>query len=296
MKYIFLLILALYSHTTINASEIDQPYKHEWIKCAPSERFVQITNLSPQLIYRYQEKVVPYFNARGVSDKQRIENYVHDDFLHIASALNILFEQDSTEILNQFLGQQFSMIKGYKAHIDHVGRELYGPISFYLPLMKQLAPELGLIHLRDVVFPSTQVVETLRKHDPNLQGVTIARIYFQNISNGKIRSLELFQTAPLNESCPQKIKTTEERFSLLTAPNSNSFLTPIDHLSIELNSLEEVQNIHNRINLLRSKNLTPCNEKISYNAGDKSSQVKVLLRDSETTAFNKIVEFVYYEK
>ncbi len=162
--------------------------------------------------------------------------------------------------------------------------------------MEKVATQFGLVYLKEIVFPSTQVVKVLQQYDPDLRGVTIGRVYFQNIADGRIRCLELFQASSLDDQHPQKMEATLERISLLTDPCSSSPKTPIDHLALEFSSIEEIQKIHNQIHELSSELLMPYQEKVSYNPGDGSTQTKVLLRSSTTTAFNKIIEFVHYDK
>lgn len=286
------LFFFLVTCTSVFADSIEQP----WLGCVPSDRFEPLIELCAQSVNGYHDNLVPYLIARGVDDENIIEMLFQQDLFHFAHALSILFEQDSATILKHMLGDHYSLIEGYDTQIDHVGRELFGPISFYLPLLNQMAPQLGLINTRNLVFPSTQVVKVLQEHDPKLKGVTIARIYFQSIESGQKGCLELFQTAPQDGKSPQNIEATMQRISLLTATHSSSKQTPIDHLSIQLNSVEEVQSIHQRIHQLASATLKPYQKDISHNSGDGSTQTKALMRDSKNAPFNKIVEFVYYSK
>ena len=184
------------------------------------------------------------------------------------------------------------MVNELNLHIDHVGIELYGPLSFYLPILKWISPDLGIEYLKQITFPSTQVVQVLKKYDPKLESVTIARVYFRK--NDKTRCLELFQTAPQDETSPQPISETKLRRSLLTAKQSNSPQMPIDHISVQLETVEAVNRTHSQIHKLSSETLQPYHYKISYNPADGSTQTKVLLRDSKEEHFNKIIEFVHY--
>lgn len=265
--------------------------EQEWIECIPSSRFEPLNQIS-----KHYKQAVPYYKARGVYDEESIEKFVCEDISHIAHAFSVLFEQDQKRILRNFLGEYFFLIEGYNAQIDHIGRELYGPLSFYLPMLNEIALNLGLIHLGDLVFPSTQVVKTLREQDPSLQGVTIGRAYFQSIESGQIGCLELFQASPQNEKNPQHIEATQKRLSLLTNSTKNSTSSPIDHISIEVNSVEEVQNIHEHIHKLESVTLQPNQKEVCYNPGDRSTQTKVLIRNSKEAPFSKIIEFVHYAK
>ncbi len=270
------------------------PSSTEWIECTPSNRFESLTQLSIKSLPTYYLQAVPYFLARGVSDEEIIENLIREDLSHIAHALSILFEQDQKSILQNFLGEYFFLLEGCNAQIDHVGRELLGPLSLYLPLLDKIALKLGLIHLRDQVFPSTQVVKILQQHDPHLQGVTIGRAYFQSIESEQIGCLELFQASLQDEKTPQNIEATQERLSLLTSSAKDSIVSPIDHISIELNTVEDVYNIHDSIMLTISETLRSNQKEVSHNPGDGSTQTKVLIRNTKEEPFYKIVEFVHY--
>jgi hypothetical protein len=276
------------------ASVADLPLtsaEQKWIACIYSNRFEPLTKLPKPF-----DQTIPYFQARGVSDEKIIEDLICTDLLHMAHGLSLLFEQDQTNILQNYLGDYFFLLEGCNAKIDHVGKELLGPLSFYLPLLKKMAPKLNLIYLRDLVFPSTQVVKILQQDDSTLQGVTIGRAYFQSPETGAIGCLELFQAAPLDEKKPQNIQATQERISLLSSSNKNSPLSPIDHISIELSRVEQVQKIHENIHKLASETLKPNQKEISHNPGDGSTQTKVLLRNSKEASYNKIIEFVHYKK
>lgn len=285
-----LIVFTAYYNSPLIAEE------QKWLGCATSNRFLPLIDLSAQNLRGYEEQLVPYLRARGVNDETVMNALFHEDLFHIAHALSILFEQDSTAILKNFLGDHFVLIEDCNTQIDHVGRELYGPISFYFSLLEQIAPQLGLNKLKHLIFPSMQVVKVLQEQDPNVKGVTIGRIYFQSDDNGNIRCLELFQASLQNGECPQDIAATQERLSLLTSSKNTSVLAPIDHLSIELSTVEDVQRIHNRIQQLSSETLKPYQKEISHNSGDGSTQTKAIMRDSNEAPFNKIVEFVHYEK
>jgi len=294
MRYILLFLSLVIFAPFATPASLSSSEKH-WLGCAPADRFSALTRLSFQSLPGYSEQLVPYLIARGVPDDKTMEDLIHEDFFNLAQALSLLFESDSTCVLQRLLGEHFSLIEGSNPQIDHVGRELYGPLSFYLPLLSQIASQLGLIHQHAIVFPSTQVVKVLQQHDPSLKGVTIGRVYFQSLDQGKRGCLELFQASPQDEKNPQNVEATIQRLSLLTKSADPSSIIPIDHLSIELNSVAEVQRIHERIHNLASNTLIPNQKEVSHNPGDGSTQTKAVMRDSIEAPFNKIVEFVHYE-
>ena len=290
MLYRFLIFcfVVLSSYGPLGAEE------HPWLGCSSSDRFLPLTDLSSQNLLGYEEQFVPYLKARGVEDEASMHAFLQEDLLHIAQALSILFEQDSAVVLHNLLGKHLILIEDGHAQIDHVGSELYGPISFYVSLLEQMAPQLGLTKSKHVIFPSTQVVKVLQKHDPDVKGVTIGRIYFQSGETETRKCIELFQASLPDGQSPQSIAATRERLSLLTSSMENSTLTPIDHVSIEFGSVEDVQKIHRRLHQLASETLKPYQKEVSYNSGDGSTQTKAVMRESKEGPFNRIVEFVHY--
>lgn len=265
-----------------------------WLGCYPSARFLHFVDDSLKSIPKHYQKITSYFVDRGVTDRDEIKLFIQKDLLHIAQAFTILFEEDLEQIKKEHLREYEDLIDGYEAKIDHVGRELFGPLSFYLPLLNKMAPKIGLNYLKHIIFPSIQVLKVLQKEDSSLQGLTVARVYFKNNDNGLIKCLELFQASSKDEKWPQKIEFTNKRVSQLTKAKKHSTIIPIDHLSIELNRIEDVKCIHDSIYHRSSDTLMPYENEISFNPADGSLQTKVLLRDSKEVNFNRIVEFVYY--
>lgn len=113
----------------------------------------------------------------------------------------------------------FLVISEVEPVIDHVGRKLFGPLDFYLEVLRDLAPRLGSVHQplppgenvtadSDAVFQSVQVVEALRQFDLDLEGVTIAKIFFADRDRPSATGcLELFQLALRDGSAPNVIVT-----------------------------------------------------------------------------------------
>ena len=259
------------------------------------DRFNPLLSLSSSSLFAWQELWVSYLNARGVNDPAAMEQLCREDLLHIAQALSLLFEEDPTRTLAHFLGEHSHLMEGHRAEIEHVGRELFGPISFYLKLLGQIAEQLDLGYLSDLVFPSTEVVKLLQKQDSGLKDITIGRVYFKNlIKSPKIASLELFQASSKDGKNPQHFNATQIRLSALC----NSFhaldIIPIDHIAVRIDTIDDVQKIHDRISWMRSETAIPALQEVSYNFGDRSAHTKILLRDAEDRPFNRIVEFINY--
>jgi hypothetical protein len=260
-----------------------------WVGKPPSERFDPLLQASLNI------DLVSYLSDRGVSEEDA--NYFFEmDKKHLAHALSLVFEQDSNLILAEQMGVHIALLDDLEIKIDHVGREIYGPLSFYIPLLKEIAPQLGLINTRNIVFPSTQVVKVLQVFDPTLKGVTVGRLYFQSLDNGDTRCIELFQASTKDDKNPQSIGCTTERFSLLISSKSDSKQSPIEHLSVEVQTSEEVYRIHKRIHALACDTLFPYQQAVSYNPGDGSTNTKALMRATPDAPFNRIVEFVHYKE
>ncbi len=242
--------------------------------------------VSSQFWTGYEERLVPYLSERGVDDPASFERCVREDLSNIEQSLQLLSKRNSKEVLQDFLGDYFFLVEEYESEIDHVGKELLGPLSFYLPLLQEICPPLGFVYLSEKVFASTSVVKLLQKEDPNLKGVTIARVYLQQLPL-KTVSLELFQASPMDEKEPQSIRATQDRLSRRK--------TPIDHLAIRLNSLEEVKSIHQRILTIECENFRRGVDEIAFNPGDGSFHTKALIRSDPNGVFDRLIEFIYYK-
>lgn len=83
----------------------------------PNSRFSFLDYIAPQSIDLYEEKLVSYLKSRGVSEERCLENFAHEDLLHIAQALSILFEQESDTVLQDFLGEQYFLVEGCNTSI-----------------------------------------------------------------------------------------------------------------------------------------------------------------------------------
>lgn len=75
--YALIFLLIFISPFTLSA-------RNEWLENTPLERFSCLAEVPPQSIEGYNEKVIPYFLARGVDDEEAIVNYVSEDLVHIA--------------------------------------------------------------------------------------------------------------------------------------------------------------------------------------------------------------------
>ncbi len=238
---------------------------------------------------RHHDQFVSYFKARGVLVESKMHGYIQTDLSNLVRDLNLLFKENHDDIINVYLGSHVTVLGSSKRHMDHIGRELFGPIQIYLNWLTELAPKLGLKYLRHQVFPSTQVVKVLQSQDPNVRGVTIGRIYFSALGHSQIGALELFQVALLNGDHPQDIRHTFER----VYSSGDSKVVPIEHVSIELNSIEAVNGVQKHLSerAQQDASLKLYQESVSYNPGDGSTNTKFII---EGAGKKKIVELVHY--
>ncbi len=268
---------------------------------------------------RFKSMILPYFKSRGVMDKDLVKRLITLDLKNIDQALDAIFYPTHPSIASAFIKNLPFNIKLSSTNIEHVGRELFGPLNFYLQLLSEQSESMGLTHdlypqgkgvTKDgnFVFPSVQVVKSLRYHDPNVKGVTIGRIYF---TKNKYRAgLELFQASSLNNQQPQDISFTLQRMiSLIISPeklktwrslpgSNHCKLTlpePVDHIAVMLPSKRSIYTIHQAAKHIDSPNLKLYLDKVAFNPNDKSTNTKIAVRASYSGApFNKIIEFVHY--
>lgn len=261
-----------------------------------TNRFSSLHILKEEAICSMQfdwEEATPYFRSRGVADSE-IKHYIDQDLNRIIQSLSFVFHQDPEHSFPLFLKNDLDLYG--KIEIDHAGIELYGPISFYLPLIRQISSHLDLIYRKEIIFPSVSIFKELQNLDPKLKGVSIARIFFEDQISGTVRSLELFQAAPLDETDPQPMAATEERISLLNGKRTRSEVFPIDHTAIRMKDLQSIESLHKQIWDSPTKAVLPVLENLSYNPGDGSIHTKAIFRDENSMLYNQIVEFIYYKE
>jgi hypothetical protein len=285
-----------------------------WLDITPDDRFSPLIGCNLRRRESYRRDVVPYLRARGVADDLMIEQFVRLDLEHLAHALTVVFSSDHEVVLKSIMPDHlYLVINEVNPIIDHVGRELFGPIDFYLEVLHDLAPRLGLDHQPlppgdkitsngDAVFQSVQVVEALRQFDPDLEGVTIAKIFFAERDRPSATGcLELFQPALRDGSAPQCHRHTVERLANLHSDTSEGGATlsmqpPICHISIEAPDVDTVHAIHDVAKTDTSGMLMPYVDRVVENRGDHSTNTKLSVKSHpDSPLFNKIIEVVYHQ-
>lgn len=288
------------------------PYDAWWLDVAPGPAFAALMGADVRSRPDFGSVVVPYMNQRGVEDEEAIEDYARIDLAHLAQAFTILFAADHNQILSSMMPDHlYQVIHDVRPTIDHVGREIFGPIDFYLSILHDLADDLGIVHdplsagpnvteRGDMVFGSVQVVEALHQFDPDLQGVTIGRTAFTSAADpSHTCCVELFQPSLRDNSAPQPYGRTLERMSNLHAESNRagdglSLEPPICHISIRAPRVETVYELHEVAKSDATGMVMPYVENVAVNPADGSTNTKISIRHSvDNPVYNQIIEIVH---
>ncbi len=303
---------------------------NEWLDVSVDARFQPLINYDFQHRPDYNLKVIPYLKDRGIVGRIKVEMFVKVDLYNLAHALTILFARDQSIILQQIMPPHlFRVLQDVESEIDHVGRELFGPLDFYLDILREQAERLKLNHIvlpegknvsehGDIVFQSVQVVQALQHFDKHLKGVTIAKSYFKDKQEGSTGCFELFQVALRDNSFPQDYRFTLARMANLYA-NANSkgiykkieddinkdcifedgnipVFTPVCHISIRANDVQTVHDFHKTAKDDKTGMIILYLDKVSTNPGDGSINTKIAIgSDLGIPLYNKIIEVAYFD-
>lgn len=297
---------------------------HDWLGVESAPRFIALAQYPFTADPDYQTIVIPYLMSRGVSDSETMALLVRSDLYNLAQALSLLFERDESVVMqSQLPSALLAYFPGNHLQIDHVGRELFGPITFYMKVLMTLADELQLRHIPkyqsanstnegNILFPSTAVVLEIQKYNPSLQEVAIGRIYFeaQHSSGSAIldKCLELFQVARVDNSAAQPLENTLLRMANLYADSNlalfNAIMAPgaaipqrypIGHISVATDDKATVYLVHEAIVNDSIAGVRAYIDEVGYNPADGSTNTKLVSRASEDyPIFNRIVEVVHY--
>ncbi|MEM9731383.1 MAG: hypothetical protein AAF997_22610 [Myxococcota bacterium] len=311
--------------TVVTAALDPQP----WLSVDVSPRFDALAEYDFVADPRFDAEVVPYLEERGVADPDDQIARVRADFHNLAHALTVLFETDPEVVAEMTMPPAFTeLFDGDDLQVDHVGRELFGPLPFYLGAMRATAPDLRLEHVPleagdyvtrdgDLLFPSTGVVLDLRAVDPSLSGVTVGRIYFRDAgSETSDRCIELFQSARIDGTDPQDDAFTLARIAVLYADldarlgdridfdRVDGFVSqdgaippvvPISHVALRADDVETVYEVQRRSERDETGNVRPYVDEVTYNEADRSTNAKIVVRaPGPVPVFNRIVEVVHY--
>ncbi|WP_298768591.1 hypothetical protein [uncultured Shewanella sp.] len=301
---------------------------HAWLGVALADRFRPLADYDFEQDPDYQKGVIPYLQTRGVQDQVLARRLVKADCYNLAQALSVLYSANQYQFFKQVLPMSLLEKVRNNAHIDHVGRELFGPIDFYFKVLMQLSPRLGLKHHKlpsgvnvtkqgNLLFLSTSVVKEIARYNSNVKAVGIGRIYFSPLKgNALLGNLELFQLADLNRQYAQPYENTLIRMANLYVDSTQGLYPfvkgfgpedqvniphrfPIGHFAIEVNKISVLKAI---LTLVQREKLVPItlfSDEIAYNSGDGSRNLKLVLSPPTLAAqakpfFNRIIEFVQY--
>jgi len=280
-----------------------------WLDVEPSRRFQPLVRNRYSDRDSYRLDVVPYLEDRGAGAPSLIDDLVRIDLTNLAQAFTILFEFDHGLVLRRMMPEHlYTVIRNVSSYIDHVGREIVGPLDFYLQLLADIAPDCGLSHHRldsgrgvtadgNAVFPSVQVVEALRVVDPDVAGVTIGKTVFTDEKGvaGQRGCVELFQPALRDGSAAQSYKMSLERLANLRADAGTAGTrAPICHISVRAADVATVHDLHRVAREDESGLVRLYLDDVVENAGDNSTITKILIRDrADGRIYNKVLEVVH---
>ena len=281
-----------------------------WLDIRPSERFAPLIDSNLARRASYRERVVPYLNRRGVDDSVMIEQLVRLDLGHIAHALTIVFDADHAAVLGALVPARLApFVSDDESVIDHVARELFGPIDFYLELLSETAPRLGLEHLihprggnvtghGDVVYQSVDVLASLRRFDPDLAAATIARSLFRDADRpSRHGCLELIQAADRDGLHPQCHRHTIERMTNLLIESGGSSLRlqpPVCHLGVKVPDDSIVIRLHHAARSDSSGMVMPPVEPEPDTAGSGTSTRLSIRATPDAPVYNRIIEVAHH--
>ncbi|MEM8661984.1 MAG: hypothetical protein AAGF35_13955 [Pseudomonadota bacterium] len=300
-----------------------------WLSVEATPRFAALVNYDFKADPEFARTVVPYLRERGVLDEEQQVKRIRADFYNLGHALTVMFAVDPQAILSEALPADFfQLFDSDNREIDHVGRELFGPLSFYLAIMQRLAPSMGLTHAPlpagdyvtnqgDLVFPSTGVIQDLREIDPALSGVTVGRIYFHEKGADSARCVELFQSATMKATDPQQddfmlarsanlyagvdavlygLIDLHRREGFVSQQGTIPLVSPLSHIALRVRDIDTVYAAQRYAKQDSSGLVQPYIDKVSFNAADASTNSKVLIRNpGPLPLFNTIVEIVHYQ-
>ena len=302
-----------------------------WLGIRIHKRFQLIVDCRIEEDPDYENFVIPYLKLRGIHDERTIRKFVQIDLQNLAHALTLLFESNHRHVLSKVLPMEAysDAFKKIDIKIDHVGRELLGPLSFYLNILKNSADKMELSHVSlpsgpkvtpegNKIFPSTQTVEALRQFDPYLEGVTICRIFFIDRHTREKRNLELFQASSEKGFSPQHYTYTLARLAILqldpeqielinriepdlktgfVTPEARiPIVSPICHLSVQVEEEALIFFLHNMFNKKQAGKIKTYLDEPSSNKADNSFNTKLLACETVEGhhIYNKLLEMVYY--
>ena len=246
--------------------------------------------------------------ARGV-EPQFIELGVRSDLQRLAHALTVLAYHQPEPILASLLpGHVREALRGLEYRLDHVGREILCPPDALLHAWHRARDILGFPTApgkedgadarEDLIFPSVQVVEAIRRDDPTVEAVTIAASFLCPAKDAEPVYVELFFPGHRDGSAVQHARHMESRLASLRYDPYRVVKPrlPICHLSLEVKHRTLLEDIHRLASADESGLVMPYADAISINPGDNSHNTRLAVRQTlEPSAAINVLEFVYFD-
>ncbi len=252
--------------------------------------------------------VISTLQARGV-ETQFIELAVRSDLERLAHALTVLVYHRPETVLASLLPEHLrETLQGLDYRLDHVGREILCPPDALLAAWHRARDTLGFPRAPgndggaaprdDLIFPSVQVVEAIRRDDPTVEAVTIAASFFCPTGGSEPVYVELFFPGHRDGSAAQHARHMESRLASLHCDPDRVVKPrlPICHLSVEVKDRSLLEDIHRLASQDNTGLVTPYADNISINPGDNSHNTKLAVRKSlAPSAPINVLEFIYFD-
>ena len=230
----------------------------------------------------FNQKFLPFLAKRGVENKDKCIEFFQRDLGFINTALKMLFSDQANYFDSLIENLPITFL-----NLDHVGIEVFGPLSFYKVLIQDYFLYQDWKLIKEKTFPSNQVYNLLKRFDPHLSGVMITKLYFQNSKNLQKRCFELFQ-ASSKEGTPQSVFFTDLRLS----SQEDQGCIPINHVAFEVDkkNLKKIFEFFSN----NESSFSSCEPHISHNPYDDSYQMKIISQRKLLDPAIRILEFISY--
>ncbi|KAA1193494.1 hypothetical protein F0M18_06575 [Pseudohalioglobus sediminis] len=279
---------------------------NDWLGIQPSRHLLAAVNASQSALLS-DPMVLRTLALRGIRADLAAEA-VRSDLYRMAHAIAALVEHDPPEILAAIIPHHLAdtlVNLGYR--LNHVGREMLCPVDPLLEAFHRACDALGYCTASnagamntvrgDRVFPSVQVVEAIRREDPQVSAVTIAASSFRESASSEPVYIELFFPGERDGHSAQHAKHMERRLAALHR-EKNRLVTPpfpICHLSVEVEDYALLEAVHQLGQQDCSGLVTPYGECISVNPGDGSHNTKLAVQQEfHPSAQVNVLEFVFF--
>lgn len=278
-----------------------------WLGIIPADNIQAALDVSLTTLTQ-NRTVQSTLRARGV-EPRFIELAVRSDLQRLAHALTVLAYHQPEPVLASLIPEHLrDALRGLEYRLDHVGREVLCPPDALLEAWHRATGILGFPPApgkedaadarEDLIFPSVQVVEAVRRDDPTVEAVTIAASFLCPAQNAEPVYVELFFPGHRDGSAAQHARHMQSRLDALRYDPYRVVKPrlPICHLSVEVKDRTLLEGIHRLASADESGLVMTYADAISINPGDNSHNTKLAVRQHlEPSAPINVLEFIYFD-